>query len=477
VGTVRNRRLLAAFFVLASTIGTLALILRLIPASPRGSSLNLVYQGDMHAGRAERTAAVTAYSEAARLQPNDPVPHLKLARVYLDWGRTDDAANALSRAEQLGAETSELARLRLAVSEAQGDWPAVIEHSQRLLFLAGSDPAEARAARHALAHAYVESREWEAARAEYETLLQTDAADSLALERLGIISFDDTAAAADHLAKAGTSVAERLLAVFRESSATDDPAYLSTLLGQVLVGEQEWALSTRCFEYAIARNSDYADAHAYLGYALDQMGHSDQALPHLRRAIALAPDSVPANVFLGLHRERLGDVPAARAYYETAYDLDPENPGICVEIGQTWVTEGRYVAAEIWLQQAVSLQPDDPALWQVLARFYLGHNVGADSRSVEAVTELVELAPNDAHAHDLRGWAALQADDYDTAYDSLDRAVALDPGLASAHYHMGLLWVARGDPERAYEAFVRALDLDITGTVTPLVERAMVKIP
>jgi len=367
--------------------------------------------------------------------------------------------------------------LRLAFSEAQGDWSAVIEHSQSLLLLVGSDPGETRAARHALAHAYVESREWEAARAEYETLLQTDAVDSLALERLGIISFDDNAAAVEHLVKAGTSVAYRILVVFLESSATDDPVYLSTLLGQVLVAEQEWALSTRCFEYAIARNSNYADAHAYLGYALDRMGHSDEALPHLRRAIALAPDSVPSNVFLGLHHERLSDLPSARAYFERAYDLDPENPGIFVEIGETWAAEGRYVAAEIWLQQAVSLQPDDPALWQVLVRFYLDHNVGTDRRSVEAAMKLVELAPNDAYAHDLRGWAALQADDYDTAYASLDRAIILDPGLASAHYHIGLLSVARGDPERASEAFVRARDLDVTGELTPLVDRAMSKIP
>jgi tetratricopeptide (TPR) repeat protein len=169
-------------------------------------------------------------------------------------------------------------------------------------------------------------------------------------------------------------------------------------------------------------------------------------------------------------------VPTARAYYESAYDLDPENPGICVEIGQTWVAEGRYVAAEIWLQQAVSLQPDDPVLWRVLVEFYLDHNVGAGGRSVEAATELIELAPDDAYAHDLRGWAALQADDYDTAYASLDRAIVLDPGLASAHYHIGLLWAARGDPESAYEAFVRALDLDVTSELTPLIERAMAKI-
>jgi Flp pilus assembly protein TadD len=193
----------------------------------------------------------------------------------------------------------------------------------------------------------------------------------------------------------------------------------------------------------------------------------------LRQAAALAPDSAAAHTFLGLHYERLGDASSARAEYEAAYDLDPDNPATCVEIGQTWAAEGRYTEAEIWLREAVSLRPDDPALWQVLARFYLDHNITAAGRGVEAAAKLLQLLPDDARAHDLRGWAAFQVGDYEQAEESFLRAVALDPSLAAVHYHLGLLWTVRGWHQDAQEAFTRALDLDTTGKFAPFIERTM----
>jgi len=217
----------------------------------------------------------------------------------------------------------------------------------------------------------------------------------------------------------------------------DDPSYASALLGRVLFGAQEWALAARQFERALSCNPDYPDAHAYLGHALDQMGRPDEAWPHLQQAATLAPDSP----------------------VETAYDLDPTNPATCVEIGQAWAAEGRYVAAEIWLREAVSLQPDDPALWEVLARFYLDHNITTEERGVEATAEWVRLSPDDACAHDLQGWAAFQVGDYDTAESGFLRALSLDPALASAHYHLGRLWAAQGAHQKAQQEFIRALDL------------------
>ncbi|MDY7079983.1 MAG: hypothetical protein SXV54_24140, partial [Chloroflexota bacterium] len=62
-----------------------ALVLVLRPSDMR--YLDFLRQGDEHAARAERTAAVAAFREAARLRPSDPEPYLRLAQVYLDWGR------------------------------------------------------------------------------------------------------------------------------------------------------------------------------------------------------------------------------------------------------------------------------------------------------------------------------------------------------------------------------------------------------
>jgi len=456
--------------LLALTFLAIALVVALRPAS--APYLTLLRQGDEHAARAERTAAVAAYREAAHLRPKDPLPHLRLAQLYLDWGRTDNALAALVQAERLGADEGELERLHVAIHTARADWRAVTEHARRMLDLMPDNDA----ARHALARAYVELREWDAARAEYQELLRTDPTDPVAHERLGALllgdSGDERTAALQHLFAAGTDLADRLLAAMEEPGAADDPAYASALLGRALFEEQEWALAVHHFERAISHNPEYADAHAYLGYALDQMNLPNEAQRHLLQATALAPDSAVAHTFLGLHYDRLGDPSAARTEYEMAYDLDPQNPATCVEIGQAWAAEGRYVAAEVWLLEAVSLQPDDPALWEILARFYLDHHITAAGQPVEAATKLVELAPGDARAHDLLGWAALQTGDYETAHDSLLQAISLDPELPSAYYHLGLLWTAQEEHQKAQTAFTRALDLDTTGELIPLIEQA-----
>lgn len=449
----------------------------LVLRPPSMPYLDLLREGHEHAARGERTAAVAAYEEAARLRPGDPVPYLHMAQVYVEWGRTEDALARLASAERLATGepgdsagwATDLERLWVAARAARADWHAVIEHAQRLLTLAPADAS----ARHALANAYLELREWRRAQAEYEALIRADPADAVAHERLGVLLLGDEPSAVQHLFAARTDLANRLLAAMEETGAEDDPAYRSAVVGRVLFEEGEWALAARQFERALADRPDYADAHSYLGYALDQMGQPAEARHHLVRAVELAPDSVVAHTFLGLHHEGWGDISAARAEYEAAYELDPTNAAICVEIGQSWAAEGRYVAAEVWLQQAVSLRPDDPALWEVLARFYLDHNITGAGRGVEAAARLLDLSPDDAVAHDLAGWAAFQAGDYDGARESLLRAVSLDPGLASAHYHLGRLWAAQGAQQRAREAFIRALDLDTSGVLIPLVERAM----
>ena len=465
-----------AFFVLALLLAALVFILR--PVDVRYQ--NLLRQGDTLASNSERTAAAAVYEEALQLRRDDPEPYLRLAQLYLDWGRTDEALAMLTEAERLGVgpgDSVRLERLWVAVYVARADWPAVIEHAQSMIALSPDDTPGGGDARHILARAYVEVRDWDAAREEYEALLQSDPDDALAHERLGALLAGDDPAAIQHLFAAGTSLADELLATLEEPGVANDPAYTQALLGRVLVEAEEWALASYHFEQALHLNSSYPDAHAYLGYVLIQMDHPREAWPHLLMAVSWAPDSVVTHTFLGLYYEEQGDYAAARAEYEAAYDLDPTNPALCVAIGNMWAAEGRYVAAEIWLQEAVSLDSDSPVWWEALARFYLDHNITFEGRAVSAAEKLLEFAPDDARVYDLSGWAAFQSGDQATALERLSRALDLDPTLASAHYHLGVLLDEQGDSQGAQEAFARAIDLDTTGEFAPLVERATGETP
>jgi len=467
-----NRRLFS-FLLLALILVALVLILH--PIDTRYQ--DLLCHGDVLAAETKRTAAVAAYEEAAHLQPGDPEPRLRLAQLYLDWGRTGEALAALAEAERLGVGEGDRVRLEqlwTAVYVARADWPAVVERAQRVIALAPDDASDAR---HTLARAYVELRQWEEAQAAYEALVQSNPDDALAHERLGALLIGDDPAAIQHLFAARTDLAGQLLGVLEEPGAVDSPAYTRALLGYVLFEAEEWALASYHFEQALYLDPSYPDAHAYLGCALDQMGHSREAWPHLLMAVSWAPDSVVARTFLGMHYVGQGDYAAARAEYEMAYDLDPTNPATCVAIGQTWAAERRYVAAEIWFSAAVALRPDDPALWKVLARFYLDRHITFEGQAVAVTAKLLELAPDDAQAYDLRGWAAFQVGDYAAAQEYLLRAIDIDPTLATAHYHLGLLLDVQGETQEAQEAFVRVIDLDTTGALVPLVERALGEMP
>lgn len=466
------RNLIIAIVALA----LLAVALLLVVGPTQNPYLDLLRRGDERAANVERTAAVALYTEAAHLRPDEPASYLRMAQLYLDWGRIDEALAALAEAETRlagtpgdAAQSADLERLWVAAHVAWADWPAVVEHAQRLLALVPDD----QDARHALARAYVHLQAWDAAQAEYEALLLVDPADTSAHEMLGVLALGDNAVATRHLFAAETDLARQLLVVLSDPAAVDDPAYARALQGHALIAAGEWTLATRQLRRALVYNPLYADAYAYLGYALDQVGRPGEAEPYLLQAVALASDSVKAHVFLGLHYDRLGDHATARAEYEAAYDLDPENPAVCVEIGQAWAAEGSYVAAEIWLQQAVALRPDDPALWEILARFYLDHAITVEERGVAAAERFLELAPDDARAHDLLGWAVFQIGDYDTAQAGFLVAISIDPALAVAYYHLGLLRQVQGKPGEADDAFRRAVDLDTTGALAPLVERAM----
>jgi tetratricopeptide (TPR) repeat protein len=456
------------FFFLPLAVVALALLLILRPAD--APYLDALRRGDVLAEERERSAAVAAYAEAARLRPEAVEPHLRTGRVYLAWGRLERAALSAAQAQRhlAGADdptqAARLERLWIEVYAAQGDWPAVIEHARRLLAL---EPADWYA-HQLLAHAHLKRLDWDAATAVYAGLVDAYPDDALAHERLGLLGLGRDPAAPAHLARADTPLARAAL----EAAGVEGREPLGLRVGRALFEAQEWALAAHHLERALDEAPDRALAHAYRGHALDQLERPREAWSHLRRARELAPDSAPVHTFVGLHHERQGDLTAARAAYETAYDLDPQNPALCVEIGQTWAAERRYVAAEIWLRAAVDLRPEDPRLWETLARFYLDHGIDVGGRGFEAAERAVALAPGSARAHDLLSWAALQRGAYGLAEEHLTRALALDEDLAAAHYHLGLLWRAQGEDASAREAFQRALDLDTSATLETAIERA-----
>jgi Flp pilus assembly protein TadD len=428
--------------------------------------LAFLREGDVHAERTERSAAVAAYKEAARFCPQEPDPYWRMAQVALEWERLEDARAMARTAGGMGASREDVERLVLETYIREESWDLVAEHASGLLAALPAD----RDTWHALARAQICLGEWQAAEANYRSLLTTDYTDYQAHEGMGILLLGVEPVAIEYLFSADTELARDLLGALKAPGAAEDPVHVSVLAGRTLFEHELWCEAALHFERVVEQRPADGEAHAYLGYAMVRAGRASQGALHLSRAVALAPESAVAHMLLGLHHDRNGALVAARTEYEAAYELDPDNPAICLEIGETWAAERRYLAAEIWLRQAVALEPDDPVLWEALVRFYVAN--GMAQQASEAAAQLVELAPNSASAHDLQGWAAFSAGNWSSAEENLRRAIVLEPTFALAHFHLGRLWQGLGAAERAEQAFARAFDLDTTGEIGPMIERA-----
>jgi tetratricopeptide (TPR) repeat protein len=122
-----------------------------------------------------------------------------------------------------------------------------------------------------------------------------------------------------------------------------------------------------------------------------------------------------------------------------------------------------YPRAEEWFVGAVEAAPSDVDFHFMLVHFYLDHLYRVEEGGLPAAQALVELAPDDARAYDLLGWAYHLSGRPVEAQQALLRSLLLDPDLVSAHFHLGSLYFNTGRRDVARSHLQRAADLDQQG--------------
>jgi tetratricopeptide (TPR) repeat protein len=458
---------LAGVLLLAACVGP-----SLSPSQADPFTAHLI-AGDADAARTRRMAAEASYQEAATVRPSHPAPYLRLARLYLDWNRLQEGLNQAAAAERLGARALEVARLRAALYTAQGAWDEVLAHGSAAL---GRDP-DALRVRLQVARAHQALGQRAEAVSAYQDLLARDPTHAEANEELGVLlALSDPEGARFHLRMAGTPLALDVLAQLEEAR-DGSPAYRTALVGQVCAHHGAWSAAAAALEHSLTLEPLYADAHALLGHALDQLGQHDQALPHLEQALRLAPDSARNRSFLGLRYLTAGQAEAARPHLETAYELDPGNPALSLYLAYLYADLGRYDVAQAWLREAERLAPEDPSLLEAVARFYIDRQLPEGQEGLDAARALIAVAPSSAVAHDVLGQAARLWGSYAEAEEAFQRALALDPELTAAHFHLGQLYAALDRPAEARAALVRALDLATVPSLRSQIDQVLSDLP
>ena len=102
------------------------------------------------------------------------------------------------------------------------------------------------------------------------------------------------------------------------------PVDLRLTLGVALLRNGETQRGLPHLERAVQLAPQLARAHQKLGAALGRLGRDEEALPLFQRAVELAPENAEYQWRLGEQHRRLGDAQSAERCFRRSLELDPE---------------------------------------------------------------------------------------------------------------------------------------------------------
>jgi Flp pilus assembly protein TadD len=165
---------------------------------------------------------------------------------------------------------------------------------------------------------------------------------------------------------------------------------------------QVWKDSETLFNHTLAVTGPNPLIESDLGKVLLEEGRVDEALPHLRRAVLLAPDFPLPHYNLGSALLARGQVAEALAQFEIHVALRPDDPMAQCNFGSVLLNHGLPEDAIPHLEMAVQLRPD-------VADYHckLGDACRQAARAREAISQYeqcLRLAPRHLKAAAALAW-------------------------------------------------------------------------
>lgn len=138
--------------------------------------------------------------------------------------------------------------------------------------------------------------------------------------------------------RVGVTLLERVAA---KGNSAD--AYL--LAGATLLDLNDFESAHRDLEAALRLNPNLPDVHTLCGIARDKTGHSDEAEPEFRKALAINPQDFQANLYLGAILYSRRNIAQSKQYLEEAARLQPGSPLAIYELALVKKTSGQLTDA------------------------------------------------------------------------------------------------------------------------------------
>jgi serine/threonine-protein kinase len=191
-------------------------------------------------------------------------------------------------------------------------------------------------------------------------------------------------------------------AVTANAGTSDRQAYDLYLRGRFALARRSEGVhqSIERFEEAIARDSNFARAHAGLAVALELLPYfsdtnardvRDRAMAAARRALALDSTLSEAYTALGLAHQHAYEWELAARAHRRAVELDPNDAAARIQYGRFHHYTGNQAEARAQFARARTLDP-----YSAVASGWLGHSLALAGRQREAIAEITRALEIDS---------------------------------------------------------------------------------
>jgi len=413
----------------------------------------LIYRGQIMLRRTQNSAAVDAFQNALRDDPDNAVAHYQLGVAYDQQHDESRAESEWREAVRLRADLTDAQRALAALEIRRGDVDALLQTAQQIITTQPYAP-----------DGYLFKGVADLARQNYSDAQHDaeQAAQRAPQSPAPYIQMGNIQLIQKHHAEAAKLYQQ---ALDRDPASSDG---LSGLMNTYFALKQ-YDQAIAAAEVQITKVPDNSNFYDLLGTALFN-GKKDLpgAEKALRKAVDLDKNNSDALEKLGKVQIQEGSADQAIALYQQSIKDNPREARFYVLCGELYESKRDWDHAKQMYQQALTVEPDHPLASNNLAYVILEQGGNVDVALAMAQTARRRM-PDWPNAADTLGWAYYQKGIYQSAISQFQEALRLGekhgaPDDATIHYHLGMAYEKSSQNSLARQHLEKAVKLSPTNT-------------